>query len=77
MLVSCLTYSSTLKMETCSYETSVDFQRTTRLYILEHGKFKIEKHFRIAFVKNTVIKCCNISKGSYDTDRPICLHIEL
>jgi hypothetical protein len=32
--VSCLTYSSTLKMEaTCSSETSVDFQRTTRPYI--------------------------------------------
>jgi hypothetical protein len=35
-LVSCLTYSSTVKMGTiCSSETSVDFQRTTRRYILE------------------------------------------
>jgi hypothetical protein len=35
-LVSCLAYSSTLKMEaTCSSETSVDFQRTTRRYIPE------------------------------------------
>jgi hypothetical protein len=33
-LVSCLAYSSTLKMEvTCSSETSVDFQRTTQRYI--------------------------------------------
>jgi hypothetical protein len=35
-LVSCLAYSSTLKMEaTCSSETSADFQRTTRRYISE------------------------------------------
>jgi hypothetical protein len=34
ILLGCLTYSSTLKMvETCSSETSVDFQRTTRRYI--------------------------------------------
>jgi hypothetical protein len=32
-LVSCLAYYSILKMEaTCSSETSVDFQRTTRVY---------------------------------------------
>jgi hypothetical protein len=36
MLVSCLAYSSTLKMEvTYTCETSVDFQRTTQRYILE------------------------------------------
>jgi hypothetical protein len=35
-LVSCLSYSSTLKMETtCSSETSVDFQRTTLSYVTE------------------------------------------
>jgi hypothetical protein len=35
-LVSCSAYSSTLKKEAiCSSETSVDFQRTTRLYIPE------------------------------------------
>jgi hypothetical protein len=35
-VVSCLTYSSTLKIEaTCSSETSVDFQLTTRCYIPE------------------------------------------
>jgi hypothetical protein len=33
MLASCLTYSSTLKMEVVmSLETSVDFQRATRRY---------------------------------------------
>jgi hypothetical protein len=35
-LVSCLAYPSNLKMEaTCSSQTSVDFQRTTRRYIPE------------------------------------------
>jgi hypothetical protein len=29
-LVSCLAYSSTLNMETCSSETSADFERITR-----------------------------------------------
>jgi hypothetical protein len=34
ILISCLAYSSTLKMEaTYSSETSADFQRTTLLYI--------------------------------------------
>jgi hypothetical protein len=36
MLVPCLAYSSTLKMEaTCSSEMSVDFYRTTRIYVPE------------------------------------------
>jgi hypothetical protein len=36
MLVSCLAYSSTLKMEAiCSSDTSVDFQQFTRRYIPE------------------------------------------
>jgi hypothetical protein len=36
-LASCLAYSSTLKIEaTCSSETSVDFQWTTRRYIPEN-----------------------------------------
>jgi hypothetical protein len=35
-MVSCLAYSSILKIEAmCSFETSVKFQRTTRLYISE------------------------------------------
>jgi hypothetical protein len=42
MLVSCLAYSSTLKMEaTCSSETSVDFQRTTVRCIPEDKLFII------------------------------------
>jgi hypothetical protein len=36
MLVSCLTYTSTLKAEVaCSSETSLDIRRTTRLYVPE------------------------------------------
>jgi hypothetical protein len=41
-LVSCLCHSSTLKMEaTCSSETSLDFQRTTRRCILEDRNLPI------------------------------------
>jgi hypothetical protein len=40
MSVSCLAYSSTLKMEeTCSSETLVDFKQTTRRYIAEDRIF--------------------------------------
>jgi hypothetical protein len=42
-LVSCLAYSSSLKMEgTYSSETSVDFQRAARRYIPEDGTLHIE-----------------------------------
>jgi hypothetical protein len=38
MLVSYLTYLSTLNMEAiCTSETSVDFRRITRRYVLENG----------------------------------------
>jgi hypothetical protein len=43
MLVSCLAYSSTLKIETCSSETSVYFQRTARRYIPSDGTLKKKK----------------------------------
>jgi hypothetical protein len=36
-VVFCLDYSSTLKEDTCSSETLVDFQRTTQRYISESG----------------------------------------
>jgi hypothetical protein len=39
-------YFSTLKIETCSSETSVDFQRTTRRYIPE-DRTPIPKRLRI------------------------------
>jgi hypothetical protein len=42
MPVSCSVYSSTLKMEAiCSSETSVYFQRTTRLYIPEDSTLRV------------------------------------
>jgi hypothetical protein len=41
LLDSCLAYSSTLEMKaTCSSETSVNFQRTTRRYIPEDRPFQ-------------------------------------
>jgi hypothetical protein len=41
MLVSCLAYSSMLRMEgTCSSETSVDTQQTTRCYIPESSALR-------------------------------------
>jgi hypothetical protein len=48
-LVSCLAYPSIIKMEaTCSAETAVDFQRTTRRYISEdrtlQGWFDLSGH---------------------------------
>jgi hypothetical protein len=42
-LISCLAYSSALKMEaTCSSETSVDFQRAKRCYIPEDRTLRIK-----------------------------------
>jgi hypothetical protein len=44
MLVSCLSYSSTLKMEvTCYSETSLDFQLTTLRYIPEDRNLYLSK----------------------------------
>jgi hypothetical protein len=44
-LVSCLVYSSTLRMEaTCSSEMSIDFKRTTRPYIPEDRSLHILFH---------------------------------
>jgi hypothetical protein len=49
MLVFCLAYSSTLKMEaTCSAETSVHFQLTTRRYIEEDKKFQHQNYTRFS-----------------------------
>jgi hypothetical protein len=36
LLVSCLPLASNLKMETCSSETSVDFERHTQCYLLDN-----------------------------------------
>jgi hypothetical protein len=49
-LVSCLAYSSTLKMEAiCSSETSVDFQRTTWRYIPEDRTLHMYNLFWLTF----------------------------
>jgi hypothetical protein len=43
MLVSCLAYSSTLKVEAISYyETSVDFHRTSLCHIPEDRTLQLE-----------------------------------
>jgi PIN domain nuclease of toxin-antitoxin system len=53
-VVTCLAYSSNLKLEaTCSSETYVDFQQTTRRYIPEDGNRQIlVKLFITKFNKN-------------------------
>jgi hypothetical protein len=66
----CLAYSSTLKMEaSCSSDTSVDFQRTTRRYITEDGAF----HSRL------VLGRCSIRSlaGIQNVDTTIILSIEI
>jgi hypothetical protein len=43
MLVSCMAYSSTLKMETrCSSETSSDFHLTAERYVLEDATLQYQ-----------------------------------
>jgi hypothetical protein len=50
MLISCLAYSSILKMAaTCSSETSVDFQRTTVLYPKRYNSIKVRLSSRIYY----------------------------
>jgi hypothetical protein len=52
MLVSYLPHSSTLKIEaTCSSETSVDFQQTTRRYIPEDTTPQLKYLFSVFYPK--------------------------
>jgi hypothetical protein len=61
-LVSCSAYSS-LKMEPiCSFETSVDFQRTTRRYIPEVST--LHNHCCESFKPHNLMFFCNIKKIS-------------
>jgi hypothetical protein len=54
-LVSCSTYSSTLKMEAiCSSETSVNFERTTRHYTPEGSTFHNHHYENL---KSTLLVC--------------------
>jgi hypothetical protein len=56
--VSCLAYSSTLKMEAkCSSETSVDFQRTTRSYIPEYRTLYMNIPFYAFFPQSELNYC--------------------
>jgi hypothetical protein len=51
MLVVCMAYISNVKMEgTCSSETSVDFQQTTRLYFPDDKTLHIMSCHRIKYV---------------------------
>jgi hypothetical protein len=74
VLVSCLADSSTLKMMTCSSETSVDFQRITRHYMPEtelvfspvpcHGDRGYYGRLQIAFYScNQQCNIWNLCKG--------------
>jgi hypothetical protein len=60
ILVSCLTYYSTMKMEDkCSSETSVDFQWTTRRYIpvdrtLHHQEVILGHHIKYNSMFNQI-----------------------
>jgi hypothetical protein len=56
MLVSCLVYSSNLKMAgICSSETLVDFQRTTRRYIPEDKNLDvISSAGKVCYIRLTV-----------------------
>jgi hypothetical protein len=58
---------STLKMETCSFETSVDFQRTTRRYILEDRTLKIKSRLNsgnaCSYVVHNLSFCRLLSKN--------------
>jgi hypothetical protein len=55
MLVSCVAYCSTLKMEgTCSSKTLVDFQQTTKLvefYLLGYN-FMVSSKSQLMFLRN-------------------------
>jgi hypothetical protein len=66
MVVSCLDYFSTLKMEaTCFSETSVDFQRTTGCYIPEDRTFKnkiknVNIKFSLRLIKHNAMKTWSV-----------------
>jgi hypothetical protein len=60
MLVSCLAYSSTPKMEAmCSSETPVDFHRTTRRYIPEHKETALSHFCKFHKINRAGIKYVN------------------
>jgi hypothetical protein len=61
MLISCLVYSSILMMEaTCSSETSVDFQWTTRRNIPEDRKISLGIYCSIESVLAFEEELCSV-----------------
>jgi hypothetical protein len=64
MLVSYLAYCfSTLKLEaTCSFETSFNFRRTTRIYISEDRTLRKRKYFELNGSKNLSNLTCYVQK---------------
>lgn len=60
-LISCLAYSSTLIMEaTCSSEKSVDFERTTRGWVIE-DKGENPKSYVYVTMPNTIAALTKVS----------------
>jgi hypothetical protein len=58
-LVSCLAYSSTLKMEvTCFQRMSLDFHRTTRRHIAEDRTLR---NYRCENLKSSILFACSLS----------------
>jgi hypothetical protein len=58
-MISCLAYFSTLKMEaTCSCETSVNFQRTTRRYIPENFIWSLDDRWNTNWSKRGRKRSC-------------------
>jgi hypothetical protein len=78
MLISCLAYPSTLKMEvTCSTETSVDFQRTTWRYIPEDRTLHNHRCENVKSCKNNpvfLISIVNIRPFCFSTSRKLGAH---
>jgi hypothetical protein len=63
MLVSCLDYSFTLKMEAiCSFETSVDFQRSTLCYIAEDRSLHNHRSENLKSCKCIVVFACHTTQ---------------
>jgi hypothetical protein len=61
MLVSCLAYSSNLRMKaTCSSKTSADFQRTTRRYIPEDRTLHNHQILRIILSLNELFSIISL-----------------
>jgi hypothetical protein len=71
MLISCLVYPSTMKMEAaCFSEMSADFQRTTRRYIPADKTLQCGSCFVSDFVKSRLFIQLQVTYKEFDR---ICL----